>query len=117
MRISDWSSDVCSSDLIERDRDVIVEFVREFVRRATPNPPGDTTASADFVREFLNQHRLPFREIAPAPDRPNFVGTVQFAPGERHLVLNGHIDVFPVEDAAAWTPEPWAGELGEARKS
>lgn len=110
--------DVVKRDLlseIEADRAGIVEFLREFVRRRSPNPPGVTTPAADFVRAFLHNHQLPFREISPAADRPNFLGSVEFEPDERHLVLNGHMDVFPVEDAASWTTAPWGGELVDGK--
>src|SRR3546814_2863111 len=40
MRISDWSSDVCSSDLIDR----MAEGLRQVA--ALPDPVGSTTASA-----------------------------------------------------------------------
>lgn len=102
-------------DKIEQDKDKIVEFVREFVKRRSPNPPGVTTPAADFVRDFLKREALPFREISPAADRPNFLGTFEFAPAERHLVLNGHIDVFPVEDEGRWTVDPWGGDLIDGR--
>ncbi len=100
---------------VDRDRDQIVTFVREFVRRRSPNPPGVTTEAADFVRGFLDEKGLAYREIAPGKDRPNYVGTMQFADGEKHLVLNGHIDVFAVEDESAWTVDPWGGELRDGR--
>jgi succinyl-diaminopimelate desuccinylase len=96
---------------IDADRDQIVTFLREFVRRRSPNPPGVTTPAADFVRSFFERHQLAYREIAPAADRPNFLASMAFADGERHLVLNGHIDVFPVEDHAAWSVDPWGGDL------
>jgi succinyl-diaminopimelate desuccinylase len=52
---------------------------------------------------------------SPAADRPNFLGSIEFDPGPLHLVLNGHIDVFPVEDASSWTTPPWGGELVDGR--
>jgi succinyl-diaminopimelate desuccinylase len=110
--------DVVKRDLlsqIEADQTDIVAFMREFVRQPSPNPPGVTTPAADFVRSFLQEHSLPFREISPAEDRPNFLGSIDFGQGEKHLVLNGHIDVFPVEDAASWTTDPWGGELIDGR--
>ena len=48
----------------------------------------------------------------------NVVGTIEGAGPGRHLVLNGHIDVFPVgEDPAAegWTTDPWGGEIREGK--
>ncbi|MEQ9811839.1 MAG: M20/M25/M40 family metallo-hydrolase [Azospirillaceae bacterium] len=102
-------------EAIDRDREAIIKFVSEFVRCRTPNPPGVTTEAADFVRSFLEQEGLACREIAPQADRPNFVATLDLGPGDKHLVLNGHIDVFPVEDEARWTVDPWGGEVRDGR--
>jgi hypothetical protein len=42
---------------------------------------------------------------------PNIVGAFDCANAGRHLVLNGHIDVFPVaDDGAGWSKDPWGGE-------
>jgi len=57
---------------------------------------------------------VPFRLVAPEPTMPNILGTVEGAAPGRHLVLNGHIDVFPVgEDppAEGWTTDPWGAEI------
>ena len=35
-------------------------------------------------------------------------------PGPR-VVLNGHIDVFPVGDAAGWERDPWSGDVADGR--
>ena len=37
---------------------------------------------------------------------PNLVAATRFARPGRHLVLNGHIDVFPSGDPARWTHDP-----------
>ena len=33
----------------------------------------------------------------------------------RHLVLNGHIDVFPAGDAGRWKHDPWSGAIEDGR--
>ena len=35
---------------VERDRGSLIDFLREFVRCRSPNPPGTTLEAADFVR-------------------------------------------------------------------
>jgi succinyl-diaminopimelate desuccinylase len=99
-------------DWIDRDRDELVAFLRDFVRQKGPNPPGDTRGTAAFVRKFLDGKSLPHRVISPHPEMPNIVASFDCAKPGRHLVLNGHIDVFPVaDDGAGWTKDPWGGEL------
>ena len=47
---------------------------------------------------------------------PNIVATFEAGHPGRHLVLNGHIDVFPVaDDGLGWTRDPWGGELVDGK--
>jgi succinyl-diaminopimelate desuccinylase len=103
---------------IDEDREEIVEFLCAFVRARSPNPPGDTTLAAAHVTRFLERHRLPFRIIAPQPTMPNIVGSFAGARPGHHLVLNGHIDVFPADEATEhWTHGPWSGAIAAVKKS
>lgn len=101
---------------IDRDRDLLVDFLSRFIQAKSPNPPGDTLETARFVRELLDREGLPYRVIAPQPDMPNLVATLEGngGPGS-HLVLNGHMDVFPVGDGAGWVHDPWGGEVADGR--
>ena len=81
-------------DRIEADRDMLIEFYSKFVQAKTPNPPGDTREAVAHIRAFLDAHGLPYRIIDPHPEFPNVVGTFECGDPGRHLVLNGHIDVF-----------------------
>lgn len=101
---------------IDRDRDVLVRFLSGFIQAKSPNPPGDTRAAARFVQDFLDQQGLACRAIAPRPDMPNLVAVQEGAGGPgRHLVLNGHMDVFPVAEAHGWKHDPWGGEVDDGR--
>ncbi len=94
---------------IEEERDAIVALLQRLVRARSPNPPGDTLAAAAVVRERLDAEALPYRIVDPNPVMPNFVGTFDGGRKGRHLVLNGHIDVFPVAGDHGWsggTAEP-----------
>ncbi|MEM1384536.1 MAG: M20/M25/M40 family metallo-hydrolase [Pseudomonadota bacterium] len=105
-------------DIIEAERDRIVAFFRDFVRQASPNPPGDTVEATRHITDFLTAEGAPHRLVAPQPTMPNVVGTVEGAAPGRHLVLNGHIDVFPVgqdPSAEGWTTEPWGGEIRDGK--
>ncbi|RFB86097.1 peptidase [Rhizobium leguminosarum bv. trifolii] len=95
---------------IDRDRDEIIEFLRGFIRAKSPNPPGNTQEAARYVSEFLDAEGLDYRIIAPNNEFPNVVASFAGPQPQRHLVLNGHIDVFPV-DPVGWTKDPWAGEM------
>jgi succinyl-diaminopimelate desuccinylase len=96
---------------VERDREKLIDFYRRFIQAKSPNPPGDTREAVAHICQFLDAERLPYRIIAPQADMPNIVGTFECGGAGRHLVLNGHIDVFPVGDGQGWTHGPWSGAL------
>ncbi|HTZ35065.1 MAG TPA: M20/M25/M40 family metallo-hydrolase [Stellaceae bacterium] len=100
---------------IERERDVLLDFLRGFIRCPSPNPPGDTRQAAEHISGFLARHGVEQRIIAPNETMPNIVASFEAGKPGRHLALNGHIDVFPVGDAAGWTHDPWGGELVDGR--
>lgn len=98
---------------IERDRDELVRFLSAFVAVASPNPPGDTRAATAFLLDHLRAHGVPAEIRAAKPEWPNIVGS--FGSGGPHLVLNGHIDVFPAGPAEAWSRDPWSGAVEGGR--
>jgi succinyl-diaminopimelate desuccinylase len=103
-------------DRVERDRDRIVRFLQDFIRARSPNPPGDTREAAAHIRGFLDGERLAYRVIAAQETMPNIVASFEGGAGPgRHLVLNGHMDVFPVGDGRGWTKDPWGGQLIDGR--
>jgi succinyl-diaminopimelate desuccinylase len=94
---------------VESDRDVLIDFLRRFIRCPSPNPPGDTRAAAAHIRDLLDRRGIEYRVIAPQETMPNIVATFAAGKPGRHLALNGHIDVFPVGDGEGWTRDPWGG--------
>jgi succinyl-diaminopimelate desuccinylase len=96
---------------IDEERTAIVTFLQDFVRARSPNPPGDTRAAMAHVRSFLDRRGLDYRLHTRDETMPNLVATRTFAAGAKHLVLNGHIDVFPVGDASGWRVDPWSGAI------
>ena len=100
---------------VDGERDRRVEFLRSLTRIDTCNPPGDTRAAADFVSAFLAAEGIACRTEAPLPEMPNLVSAFACSGGGRHLVLNGHLDVFPVGDPSAWTRDPLSGDVVDGR--
>ncbi len=52
---------------------------------------------------------------SPYSDRTCVVGRIDGTGGGRSLHLSGHADVVPVESAAQWEHDPWAGEVSGGR--
>jgi len=100
---------------ISRDRDRLVDFLRHFIRAKSPNPPGDTREAAAHVKRLLDEAGLEYRVIAPEQTMPNIVASFDTGRPGPHLVLNGHMDVFPVSEDEDWTYDPWAAELVDGK--
>ncbi|KAL1852378.1 hypothetical protein Daus18300_012211 [Diaporthe australafricana] len=105
-------------DTITADAQAHVKFLQILVQAASPNPPGDTRAPAAVIREYLSsQHNIQSHVIAPGGEHmPNVVA--EFACGEAEgprLVMNGHMDVFPVGNEKDWERSPWSGDIIDGR--
>ena len=100
---------------IDGERDRQVELLRTLTRIDTCNPPGDTTAAADLVAGFLSAEGIGCRTEAPRPEMPNLVSSFSGRGNGRHLVLNGHLDVFPIGDRTAWSRDPLSGDMVDGR--
>jgi succinyl-diaminopimelate desuccinylase len=100
---------------IDAGADEWVRLLQEFVRKPTPNPPGDTRDGTAHLASFLAARGIEHRLIAPLPEAPNLVAQFEAVRPGRHLVLNGHIDVFPAGDAGRWKHDPWSGAIEDGR--
>lgn len=101
---------------LDQEENDIIGLLKDLLRARSPNPPGDTRSAAEVVKSALDRHDLGYRIISPHPEMPNIVASFEAPAAGRHLVLNGHLDVFPVpEDNAAWTTDPWGAEERDGR--
>lgn len=101
---------------VHASREALVEATARLVRAASPNPPGDTQAIATAAAELLSQAREIEVEIATSePPIANVIARVKGNGPGRRLVFNGHLDTFPVGEAAAWTVDPFAGRCHDGR--
>jgi succinyl-diaminopimelate desuccinylase len=100
---------------LQHDRDEIIAFVRTLVQIPSENPPGDTTAVFDVVTRWLESRGLDYRIVAPQPHMPNLLASFEGGNPGRHLVLNGHLDVFPAGDPARWSDPPFSGVIRDGK--
>lgn len=96
---------------IERDRCSHIAFLQAFIREPSPNPPGDTRRAAEIVTRYLASRGIEASIVGPREDLPNVVAEFEGGRSGRRLVMNGHIDVFPVGDGKGWSRDPWSGAL------
>jgi succinyl-diaminopimelate desuccinylase len=103
---------------LDRRHDEFVELCAQLLRRPSENPPGDTSAVCAFVADYLHERGIAHEVIAAPgqPTLPNIVASFDGAAGAGpHLVLNGHMDVFPAGDRARWSVDPFGGVVRDGK--
>ena len=100
---------------IERRSNDIVESCVALVRCRTENPPGDTTSAATLIEDLLSGWGIESKRLGPRSDAPNVVASVTGNGTGRHLVYNGHMDVFPAGESASWEHGPFDGTIADTR--
>ena len=100
---------------IEADKPALLAFLRSFVKAKSPNPPGDTRTAVAHIRAHLDAEGIDYAVVDPKPEFPNIVASFKATEPGKHLVLNGHIDVFPVGEHETWSHGPWSGDVAEGK--
>jgi len=100
---------------VRRGQDEWVALLAEVIRRPSDNPPGNTAGLAAYIREVLAREGLTATVYEPLANNPNLVVSLEGRGNERHLILNGHLDQFPVEQPEAWTDPPYSGSVRDGR--
>src|SRR5436190_15602908 len=91
-------------------REEVTELLQELIRVDTTNPPGNETAAAELLREYLGDHGVDAELFARIPERANLVARISGSGGGPRLLLLSHTDVV-LADAAEWSANPFGGEL------
>lgn len=89
----------------------VVDLARALVAEPSPYPPGDTHAVAQRIEAMLAGSGVEITRYGTLPHVMNLVVRVRGARPGRRLVFNGHLDTFPLVEAARWSADP----SGEAR--
>ena len=94
----------------------VAAIARRLIAVASPNPPGDTRAVAEVAAACIRA-AVPSAEVtlhASAEAIVNVVARVQGKGPGRRVVLNGHLDTYPVGEPEAWSVDP-AGATVDGR--
>ena len=89
-----------------------VEFLQEFLRIDSTNPPGNEGPAAELLRTRLDKAGLETRIEKSPGGRPNLIARIPGPKDRPALVLLSHTDVVPVE-ADKWTHDPFGGEIAD----
>ncbi len=90
-------------------RDEVTDLLQRLIRVDTTNPPGNETAAAELLRDYLAANGVESQLIAKTPERANLVARIPGGDGPSLLLLC-HTDVV-YADPADWTVPPFSGEL------
>lgn len=78
-------------------------------------PDGNERAAASYVTGLLDDWGITYRTREVAPNRPNIVADLVGTRLGPLLVFEGHTDVVTAGDRAAWSVDPFAGEVRDGR--
>ena len=98
-------------------RDQVVANAQALIRAASPNPPLSTQAVAAVAARLLRE-QVPGVELTlheTGDGVVNVVARVRGAGPGRRLVMNGHLDTYPLNEALPWSVDPLGGELRDGR--
>jgi len=91
-------------------RDEVTELLSRLIRVDTTNPPGNETAAAVLLRDYLEANGVECELIARTPERANLVARIKGSGGGPSLLIMGHTDVV-LADPAEWSVPPFSGEV------
>jgi succinyl-diaminopimelate desuccinylase len=96
---------------------MVVDVAQRLIAVASPNPPGDTgpiaSAAAAILREFIPDIDLELYEVGNGV--VNLVARVCGNGPGRRIILNGHLDTYPINEQLPWTADPLGGAVSEGR--
>jgi acetylornithine deacetylase/succinyl-diaminopimelate desuccinylase-like protein len=93
-------------------REEVTELLQELIRVDTVNPPGNETAAAELLREYLESNGVRCEFYSRTPERANLVARIPGTGGGPRLALLSHTDTV-LADAAEWDRSPWSGDVHE----
>jgi acetylornithine deacetylase/succinyl-diaminopimelate desuccinylase-like protein len=91
-------------------RQEVTELLQGLIRIDTTNPPGNETAAAELLRDFLEESGVECELYAKIPERANLVARIPGRGDGPKLLFLSHTDVV-LADASEWSADPFGGEL------
>ncbi len=86
-----------------------VELLQRLIRFDTTNPPGNERGCVEWIDEVLRDGGYETKILARDPERPNLLARLKGRDDAPSLLLQGHVDVVPVE-GQDWQHPPFEGK-------
>ena len=94
----------------------VTELCAELIRVPSENPPGNTGPLAAVIEAKLaTAPAISVRRVIAREPAVNLIVKLAGARPGRRLVINGHLDTFPVGTEAGWTVDPLGGTIRDGR--
>jgi acetylornithine deacetylase/succinyl-diaminopimelate desuccinylase-like protein len=95
-------------------REEAADLLRGLIRLDTVNPPGNETAAAEHLRQYLEANGVACELYAKVPERANLVARIPGVGDGPRLLLLSHTDTV-LADPREWQLDPWSGELRDGQ--
>jgi len=101
-----------SEEHLREYSDLAVNWMQEYLRVDTTNPPGNEMRGAEFFKKILDQESIENRVFEIAPGRADVWARIPHTAAEpkRPIILLSHMDVV-TSDATHWKVPPFSGEV------
>ncbi|MCD6243238.1 hypothetical protein J7K06_06125 [Candidatus Bathyarchaeota archaeon] len=83
-----------TAELLEDVRDEVTELLSELIKIDTTNPPGNETAAAKFLAEYLEKEGLKCEIVESAPNRGSLITRIKGEGKSPSLLLLSHHTLF-----------------------
>jgi len=87
-----------------------VDLLQRLIRVDTVNPPGNETAAAELLRDYLEESGVECELYARVPERANLVARIRGSGDGPRLALMSHTDTV-LADPQEWQLDPWSGDV------
>jgi acetylornithine deacetylase/succinyl-diaminopimelate desuccinylase-like protein len=100
------------SDRLREYSDLAVQWMQQYLRIDTTNPPGNEARAAAFFKQILDKEGIENRVFDYAPNRADLWARLPHttAQAERPIILLNHMDVV-TSDASHWRVPPFSGAI------
>ena len=91
-------------------RGEVTDLLSRLIQLDTTNPPGNETAAAELLREYLEASGVECELYARVPERASLVARIRGTGDGPSLLLLSHTDVV-LADPREWSVPPFSGEV------
>jgi acetylornithine deacetylase/succinyl-diaminopimelate desuccinylase-like protein len=94
--------------ILKEVEEEVTQLLSNLIRINTTNPPGNETASARYIAQYLSKEGFKTEVIESAPGRGSVITRLKGAGERPSLLLLSHLDVVPA-NPQEWTVDPFGG--------